>query len=651
MYTLSKGYPSLGCVHDEEGLRFGIYAPTALEMMLNIYLEVDQLTPYAQILLNRLNYATGDLFHILIRGLPDQVYYTWQIIYRDNSKSEELLDPYAKSVIPSPHSIQKYRGASTKEVFQPVYRPVIPLSETIIYELHVGAFTKSPTSNVDSLKKGTFEGLIEKLPYLKTLGITTLELLPIFKWNPYTLKQKHPDTDELMTDVWGYNPISFFAIENSYGVGSQPLDEIVSFKKLVHSIHSLGMEIILDVVYNHTGEGGEDGTIFNFKALAQESYYKLKDGAYLNCSGTGNTLNCTHPVVKQLILDSLKYWVIHMGVDGFRFDLASILGQDEYGRWMQHSVLVDIAQDPILSKVKLISESWDAKGSYDVGRMPYPFAEWSDYFRDTIRKFMRGDLGLTKQVANCILGEEVYYTDHRKNANHSIHFITAHDGFTLWDLVSYEYKHNEKNGEDNRDGNNSNYSANCGIEGATSISEINTLRKRRVKNFLALLLLSKGIPMLLMGDELGRTQQGNNNAYCQDNDLMWIDWARAKSFESLTEFVKEMILIRKKMGHFKGYSKENVTWHGVGYNQPDWSYYSRTLAWHYKTDQGSLYVVVNSYVESLYFELPPTLTCWRVVVDTFEDTLQFIQHDIIEKGFIVRAYSLCIFMELESKKH
>lgn len=651
MYTLSKGYPSLGCVVSEEGVGFGIYAPNAKEMIINIYLDPYAPNPYTQIPLNRSEYATGDLFHVQIKGLPEQIYYTWQIIYMDYKVSDEIIDPYAQSIVPQPYQTHKYRCASITQVVSPFKKPKIPLAETIIYEMHVGAFTSSPSSGISDREKGTFEGVISKLPYLKSLGITTIELLPVFKWNPYTLKQRHPDTHQLMTDVWGYNPISFFALENNYSADRSPLKEIESFKKLVKEIHDLDMELILDVVYNHTGEGGEEGATFHFKALAKETYYKFKDQAYLNCSGTGNTLNCTHPVVKHLILDSLKYWVIQMGVDGFRFDLASILGQDEYGRWMQHSVLMDIAGDPILSKVKLISESWDAKGSYDVGRMPYPFAEWSDYFRDTIRKFMRGDLGLTKQVASCILGEEVYYTDHRKNANHTIHFITAHDGFTLWDLVSYESKHNEQNGEYNRDGNNSNYSSNCGVEGETGDLEINALRKRKVKNFLALLLLSKGIPMILMGDESGRTQQGNNNAYCQDNALTWLDWERARRFEDLREFVTQIINIRKQMNYFTGYTKDSVTWHGVGYNQPDWSYYSRTLAWHFKTPGASMYVVVNSYVESLYFELPPTVNSWCIVVDTFDDSTHFKPHNISEKGFIVRAYSLCIFMENENKKH
>ncbi|MGL4344711.1 MAG: glycogen debranching protein, partial [Cellulosilyticaceae bacterium] len=619
MYSFTKGYPSLGCQIETSGMQFGIYAPDAFEMRLNIYLEETNSVANIQCSLTRSEYVTGDLFHIFIDGLSGEIYYTWQMVDEQGVISQELLDPYAKKIIAVKGEKNIYRAGSVTRKRKSFVKPQIPLSETIIYELHVGLFTKSETSDVGECERGCFEGLIHKLPYLKKLGITTIELMPIFKWNAFTLKHTHPGTKELVTDVWGYNPICFFAIDDRYQASDHLVDIIDSFHELVDHAHEQGLEIVLDVVYNHTGEGGDDGTVFHFKELAREAYYKIKDNTYLNCSGTGNTLNCTHPVVKQMVLDSLRYWAVEMGVDGFRFDLASILGQDEYGRWMQYSLLDDIAQDPILSHVKLISESWDAKGCYDVGRMPYPFAEWSDYFRDTMRRFVRGDMGLTRAVATCIMGEEVYYKDTRKNGQYSIHFISAHDGFTLWDLLSYDKKHNIANGEEDRDGNNANYSANYGTEGETQDPTIYALRKRQAKNFFALLFLSKGIPMFLMGDEMGRTQQGNNNAYCQDNDMAWVDWDRGKQFGELTVFVEQMIHLRKKMACFEGYTKSSVTWHGVNYERPDWAYYSRTLAWHYKGEHENMYIIVNSYTESLFFELPPTHQSWCIMIDTFED--------------------------------
>lgn len=650
MYTTSKGVPDLGYQLDDKGANFGIFSQQASSMVLAIYsLESDKWPIYKTTLKKEFN-ATGDIFHIYIEGIKERMIYTWQIVDQKGNISHSLIDPYAYCIEQDGEEDIFYKNVIIKKEDPQSPKPNIPWEKTIIYELHIGSFTNHPSSGVAPHERGTFRGLIGKLDYLKQLGITTLEILPIFKWNKYTIKNKNPMTGELLQDVWGYNPISFFAVDEKYSVHKTGTGVIKEFKALVEAAHQKGIEIILDVVYNHTGEGGKEGTYSSFKNLALNTYYKLNEqGEYLNCSGTGNTLNTNHVVVKKLILESLKYWVVHMGVDGFRFDLASILGQDQDGRWMAHSLLDDINQHPILSHVKLISESWDAKGSYDVGRMPYHFREWSDNFRDTVRKFMRGDLGLTKSIADCLLGKEIFFSDISKDSSHTLHFITAHDGFTMWDLLSYELKHNLENGEANNDGHNANYGTNCGIEGDTEDLAILNMRRRRVKNYMCLLLLSKGIPMLLMGDEMGRTQKGNNNAFCQDNEIVWLDWKRGEAFRDLFLFTKSLIEMRKKVLEAVEDIKEeaSVTWHGICYNKPDWSYYSRSIACHITGKYGGIYMIINSYHEALTFELPPTDLVWLRVIDTnIEEAICFPGVPVEDNKYLAEGYSICVFKEI-----
>ncbi|WP_069997984.1 glycogen debranching protein [Cellulosilyticum sp. I15G10I2] len=651
MYNVKKGIPLLGCSLDSNGANFGIFSNSAHNIVLEIYHSFKEKIPVFKIILDKMHYATGDIFHIYVEDIEEGMSYVWKIMDSAHELSKPILDPYAYCIEEDPCYPLTYRNGIVHKLYSESRKPSIPWEETILYEMHVGSFTKDISANMEEVKRGTYTGLIDKLPYLKQLGITTLELLPVFKWNPYTLRNRHPVTGKLLQDVWGYNTIAFFALDEKYSIDKDGFQVIQEFKQFIEAAHRLDLEVILDVVYNHTGEGGIGGKSFNFKYLSNNIYYKFdENNEYANHSGTGNTLNTNHYVVKQLILDSLRYWVTCMGVDGFRFDLASILGQDQYGKWMNHSVLNDISQDPILSHVKLISESWDAKGSYDVGRMPYHFREWSDYFRDTIRKFIRGDQGLTKSVADCMVGKEIYFSDAKKNNTHAVHFITAHDGFTMWDLLSYESKHNFENGEENRDGHNANYSCNCGVEGETSDVQILNMRKRRVKNYMCLLLLSKGIPMLLMGDEFCRTQKGNNNAYCQDNDIVWVDWERQKRFEDIFTFTKDLIKLRKTLKYFNHKKNNNyvVTWHGVYYNKPDWSYYSRSIACHIKGEKESIFIVANSYHEPLIFELPPSETKWLRVVDTnltSPKDADIIGQKIESSHYQVECYSICVFLE------
>ena len=644
MYDLSVGQSELGCYFTEYGAQLSIYTTSASIMLLEIYEEVQSSLPIKKILLDAKNYQKDNIFSVEIEGLKEGMAYVWRIVYEDYSYSSSILDPYAKAT----SFVQgEWRNIIKKYKKYVLPKPNIPWANTIIYELHIGHFTKN-CPHLPETMKGTFTGLKEQLSYIKELGITTLELLPIFKWNAYTLKNRNPNTNELLEDVWGYNPISFFAIDERYSAGKTSEEALDEFRALVEAAHKEGLEIILDVVYNHTGEGGKEGTAFHFKHLAPEIYYKYNDkGEFLNCSGTGNTLNTNHPIVKKLIIDSLVYWSEEVGVDGFRFDLASILGQDDNGKWLKNSLLNEIAEHPLLSTTKLISESWDAKGCYDVGRMPSPFREWSDYFRDTIRQFIKGDQGKIKALADCIQGKEIYFSDITKGTYHMLHFITAHDGFTMWDLLSYNEKHNEANGENNRDGHNANYSYNWGVEGETEDITILETRKQAMRNLMCLLILSKGVPMLSMGDEVGRTQHGNNNAFCQDNEIAWLDWERAQYFKSHYLFVKNLIKLRKELDYFNSseINSYEVSWHGVRYNQPDWSYCSKSIACLIKGTE-SLFFIANSYYEGLTFELPPSTGMWCRIVDTSDEEMKEV---VVETSYEVKPYSICLFKQMESK--
>ena len=646
MFEISKGLPTLGCHLIDGNCYFGIYSTEAKYMILKLYKEVYEDGPLLEVVLDRKGYATGDIFHVAIEDVQEGYSYTWQTQNENDEISVPLIDPYARSLYAFPKGSNHYKNIVVKDEYIVANRPHLEWQETIIYEMHVGAFTKSPTCTVLEKDKGTFEGIIAKIPYLKALGVTTLELLPVFKWNKHTLANKHPITQETLQDEWGYNTIAFFALQENYSANKEALGELKSFKKFISALHDEGMEVILDVVYNHTGEGSKEGKVFNFKALAPQSYYKFHDGHYRNDAGAGNTFNNMHVMTKKLILDSLRYWVICMGVDGFRLDLASILAQDEAGNWYEGSLVDDIAKDPILSHMKLIAECWDAKGAYDVGRMPYPFVEWSDRYRDTIRRFVRGDQGMTRDVAQCLMGSEIQFKDLRKTKQNTLHYVTAHDGFTLWDLVSYNTKHNRLNGEDNRDGHNANYSYNCGVEGETQNEEILAMRIRRIKNYFTLLMLSQGVPMILMGDEIGRTQKGNNNAYCHDNELTWMNWENVERNKEILNFVKQIIAFRKESHCFmKQYEHElKVTFHGVNYNQPDWSYYSCSLAVQMEVGDEKLYIIINHYVEPLRFELPRTMQGWKLMIDTSRNE-SFIQFSlkIQESNHKVMPFSICVF--------
>ena len=505
-----------------------------------------------------------------------------------------------------------------------------PFSRTVIYEMHVAGFTKHPSSGVDPAKRGTYAGLIDKIPYLQDLGVTAVELQPVFQFD-------EQDAPAGLTNYWGYSPVSFFTPHSGYSSRSDPLGVLDEFRDMVRAFHRAGIEIILDVVYNHTGEGGENGPTLCFKGFANEAYYILDQstGRYANYTGTGNTLNANEPFVRRLIRDSL---VMH--VDGFRFDLASILSRDESGRPLANPpILWDIDSAPWLADTKLIAEAWDAAGLYQVGSFVGDFwKEWNGRFRDDVRSFMKADNDTVTRIPYRLFGSPDIYGRAQREPEQSINFVTCHDGFTLNDLLSYNVKHNELNREDNCDGMDANLSGSCGIEGPSDDPAIERLRNRMVKNFLALTLLSVGTPMLLMGDEVRRTQRGNNNAYCQDNEISWFDWSLLEKHRDIHRFVKILIENRRRetertlpnLTLNQLLARARLECHGVKLHRPDWSNQSHSLAITASSVSADLdlYLVLNVYWEPLRFELPPVPGAgsgrWRHWLDTFLEA----PHDI-----------------------
>ena len=509
--------------------------------------------------------------------------------------------------------------------------PVRPIQDLIIYELHVRGFTKDASSGVEH--PGTFAGIQEKIPYLKDLGITAVELMPVFEFDE-TMGRREVN-GRMLLDYWGYNPVSFFAPNTSYTAQKEFNREGDELKGLIRELNANGIEVILDVVFNHTAEGNEKGPFFSFKGFDNRVYYMLTpEGLYYNFSGCGNTLNCNHPVVQQMILECLRYWTIEYHVDGFRFDLASILGRNEDGSPMnQPPLLKNLAGDPVLRNVKLIAEAWDAGGLYQVGSFPAftRWAEWNGKYRDDMRSFLKGDYWFAAAAANRLTGSMDLYTGQYKGYDSSINFITCHDGFSLWDLYSYNGKHNEDNGWNNSDGHDDNRSWNCGEEGETSDPERQKLRLRMMKNACLALMCSRGTPMFLAGDEFGDTRFGNNNPYCQDNGISWLDWNRLKTNRELYRFFKKMIRFRKEHPAIRSDQAPSETGFPTVSIHTDKPFEheinsdTKALAVCYagKTGQGEdlVYVALNVYWEEQRFELPklPEAYEWRCFADTSLD--------------------------------
>jgi len=644
----------LGATPGPHGVNFGVFSRHATGVELLLFDHVDDEHATRTISIDPADNRTYHYWHVSVPGLrPGQLYGyrvagPWdpaQGLRFDPTKV--LLDPYGRGVaVPKGYD----RGAAADKGARAMKSVVVdpsaydwegdaplrrPSAQTIIYEMHVRGFTRHPSSGVGSRTRGTFAGLIEKIPYLEQLGITAVELLPVFQFDAL-------DCPADKVNYWGYAPVSFFAPHQAYSSRQDPLGPVDEFRDMVKALHCAGIEVILDVVFNHTAEGDQRGPTLCFRGLDNTAYYILEQdqSRYANFTGTGNTLNANHPIVRRMIVDSLRYWVDAMHVDGFRFDLASILARDASGQPLPDPpVLWDIESDPALAGTKLIAEAWDAAGLYQVGSfIGDSWKEWNGRFRDDVRAFFRGEPGSAARVADRLVGSPEIYGHEQREAEQSVNFVTYHDGFTLNDLVSYDHKHNEANGEDNRDGANDNRSWNCGVEGPSDDPEVERLRSRQVKNFLTVTLLSLGMPMILMGDEARRSQAGNNNAYCQDNEISWFDWTLVEKHADVHRFVtllnarrllRDVEHERRRLTLDELIRQATKAWHGVKLGQPDWGEHSRSLAFEAELRRRGLrvYLILNAYSEPLDFELPAMADgrCWHRWIDTALES----PHDIV----------------------
>jgi glycogen operon protein len=718
-FRTSRGRPlPLGVIPTPDGANFALLCRHGTTLSLVILPDDGGSVPLAEVRLDPRKNRTGDHWHIRLHGLPDTFCYGWRV---DGPRGPEhrfdptrlLLDPACAMVSagavwagtcevdPQRTSRRSLYHRGPRYDWGDDFPPLTPLEDSVIYELHVRGFTCHPSSGV--AHPGTYLGMVEKIPYLKWLGVTAVELMPVFEWDECDCPFSNPDTGEKLVNFWGYNPIAFAAPKAAFAATAAAHGQTREFRDMIKAFHAAGIEVILDVVFNHTGEGDDRGRTFSFRGLDNELYYLLDDhGRYLNYSGVGNTVNCNHPVVRDLLMTCLRYWVGDMHVDGLRFDLASILGRDRRGNVMvEPPVIESITEDGVLADTKLIAEPWDAAGLYQVGRFPFGrrWSEWNGQYRDDVRRFWRGDPGFASTLASRVCGSSDIYQWSGRLPRHSVNFVTCHDGFTLWDLVGYNGKHNEANGEANRDGLGENYSWNCGAEGPTDDPKVLALRKRQAKNLMATLMLSQGVPMLLAGDEFLRTQKGNNNAWCQDNDISWVNWKLADENAEFLRFTRELIWLRRRHPALRrrrffhgeirpGFVRApsvsegttaagpfphtgpvrpgdaglppddrvlsadatgrptdtpgprpapvhapalaDIHWHGVEPYQPDFGFYSRTLAYSldgrftgreqdhdYEIDC-DFYVAMNAWHEPLKFRIPvsPTRRRWRRVIDT-----------------------------------
>ena len=591
---LQFNYPlPYGAVLRDGGVQFSVFSKSATAMRVLLYEGVNDREPTKLIEFDPATNRWGDIWSVFVPGLKAGHLYHFQADGPFDPAQGQRFNPQARLIDPYARALAGTFLPSEDGVVRPPKCVVIddafdwrgdrhlkrPLSETIIYETHVRGFTRSPSSGVDA--PGTYEGIIEKIPYLKSLGVTAVELMPV---NEFPIEEADGSKPR-RTYYWGYDPMAFFSPHRGYQSGDKPGDQVRQFKEMVRELHAAGIEVILDVVFNHTAEGNESGPTFCFKGLENKVYYMLNDdGTYKNFSGCGNTVNGNHPVMREMIFHCLRHWVYNYHIDGFRFDLASILSRNRYGEIVPNPPLVElIAEDPMLADTKIIAEAWDAAGAYQVGSFANQrWAEWNGHYRDDLRRFWRGDPGLTGPVATRLSGSSDLYQPSGRRPYHSINFITSHDGFPLNDLVSYERKHNLANLEDNRDGDNNNSSRNYGVEGPTRRKSIVTVRNRQAKNFMASLLLSQGVPMILSGDEVLRTQRGNNNAYCQDNQISWFDWKLVERNAEMFRFVQSLITFRRRQpnvrrGSFltgravKPDQLPDVSWFGPDGRPIDWN--------------------------------------------------------------------------------
>jgi len=642
-----KPYP-LGATVTREGVNFSVFSRNAVAVDLLFFDHFEAGHPERIIHLDPICNRTFYYWHVLVPGIQAGQLYGYRAygpydpgrgLRFDSQKL--LLDPYTRSVAYGDNyaRVAAIRpGDNCAWAMKSVvcdltsydWEGDTPLERSfagdVIYEMHVGGFTRHPNSGLPPETRGTYTGVVEKIPYLQALGITAVELLPVQQFDA----QEAPPG---LTNYWGYSPLGFFAPHRGYCACTDPLGPLDEFRNMVKALHRAGIEIILDVVFNHTTEGDQSGPTLSFRGLENRAYYILSGknrAIYQNYSGCGNTFNANHSIVRRLITDCLRYWVQEMHVDGFRFDLASVMARDEFGQPLSDPpILWEIESDPVLAGTKIIAEAWDAAGLYQVGSfIGHRWAEWNGQFRDDVRRFVKSDTATIGKLAARLSGSRDLYPQPDREPNRSINFITCHDGFTLHDLVSYNAKHNQANHQGNRDGADVNFSWNCGIEGQAIDPGVQALRLQQMKNFLVILLTSQGTPMLLMGDEVAHTQAGNNNAYCQNNPISWFDWEKIPQHIELLRFTKKMIAFYRQHYLFQEehYWTEaggpSVAWHGTKCHQPDWSDTSHTLAYELlHPERGEhLYIVLNAYWEPLAFELPrlPQGQAWHRIVDTWQ---------------------------------
>jgi len=649
----------LGATVVRGGVNFSVFSRSASGVELLLFDRQDDAGPRRVIRIDPWANRTYHYWHVFVPGVQPGQLYGYRVEGPNDpangmrfDPTKVLLDPYGRGVV-VPRKYSREAACGPGENTATAMKSVVvdasaydweadaplkrPSSRTIVYEMHVRGFTRHPSSGVAEKTRGTFAGLIAKIPYLQQLGITAVELLPVFQFDAQ-------DCPPGKANYWGYAPVSFFAPHQAYSSRQDPLGPVDEFRDMVKALHRAGIEVVLDVVFNHTAEGDQHGPTLSFRGLDNSTYYILEQdrSRYANYSGTGNTLNANHPIVRRMIVDSLRYWVEAMHVDGFRFDLASILTRDASGQLMPNPpVLWDIESDPSLAGTKLIAEAWDAAGLYQVGSfIGDSWKEWNGRFRDDARSFFRGDEGAVVRFADRLIGSPEIYGHKQREPEQSVNFVTCHDGFTLNDLVSYDQKHNEANGEDNRDGSNDNRSWNCGVEGPTDDPAVEKLRNRQVKNFLTVTMLSLGMPMIAMGDEVRRTQRGNNNAYCQDNETSWFDWTLLAKHADVHRFVT--LLIARRLLRDVEYERQGMTlnqligqankaWHGVKLHQPDWRECSHSMAFtaELRKERLLFHLVLNAYWEPLDFELPLPNNGERNSWQRWIDTSLESPHDIV----------------------
>ena len=651
---ITEGSPApLGATVTPNGVNFSIFSKHATGIDLLLFDREDDARPARAIPIDAAINRQYHYWHVFVPGVRAGQIYAFRAsgpfdpAAGNRFDAEKiLLDPYGRAaVVPNGYDRQavsrRGNAAAAKAMKSVVVDPSAydweddrplhtPSSRTLVYEMHVRGATAHPSSGVSPHTRGTYAGLIEKTPYLQQLGVTAVELLPVFQFDAQSVPP-----GQGRVNYWGYSPVSFFAPHQAYSSRQDPVGPVDEFRDMVKALHRAGIEVILDVVFNHTAEDDDKGPTICFRGLDNRAYYILgpDPSHYANYSGCGNTLNANHPIVRRLIVDSLRYWVDEMHVDGFRFDLASILSRDPSGVPMPHpTVLWDIESEPALAGTKLIAEAWDAAGLYQVGNfIGDAWKEWNGRFRDDVRSFFRGDEGMVTRLADGLLGSPEVYGHKLREAEASVNFVTCHDGFTLNDLVSYNQKHNEANGEQNRDGADDNRSWNCGVEGPTNDPEIERLRNRQVKNLLTVTMLSLGVPMILMGDEVRRTQDGNNNAYCYDHESNWFDWRLVDTHADVLRFVS--LLAARRTQRTTAHERVSLTdmlhraktaWHGVKLLQPDWSPQSHSLAFgaEMRGEGLELHLITNAFWEALDFQLPsePDRETWRRWIDTSRES-------------------------------